>query len=312
MKISIVGAAGTLGSCATFNIVTHNLADEIVMIGGKRQNILMSHWIDLCTAVSETDITLHMGSDENMVDSDIVINTAGVPSGQLASRNELLPGNLPLIKEVAGKINRFCPDAVVITATNPVDPLNYAMYLMSESRDRRKFIGYSLNDTLRFRSMSARALGVKTSRISGYVIGEHDTSQVALFSTLLLDGKPVIVDDNLRESIKEQSSETFRILESIEPKRTTGWTSARGLTSIIEGISGYFNKVLPCSAVLEGEYGCRNLSISVPVILGREGIRGIQELEITREETEKLKKSINTVIPHMRYVEEYVSTNTGG
>lgn len=305
MKITVIGAAGTLGSCAAFNIVTHGLADELVILD-PWENMLKAHQADLSTAVTGQDITLYTGKEADMANSDIVLMMAGAPSGKIASRNELLPGNLPIIRENAEKINKYCPDAIVITATNPVDPLNYAMYLLSKHRDRRKFIGYSLNDTYRFRTMAANALGVATSRVTGYVIGEHDASQVALFSSLRLDGKPVAVDDAFRDNIKQQVAQTLQTLESLDPKRTTGWTSARGIEAIIRGITGYWGALLPCSTVLDGEYGCRGLSMSVPVMLGREGIRGIQEMEITPDEAERLKNSINTVTPHMRRVEEFL------
>ena len=310
MKITVIGAAGTLGSCAAFNIVTHKLADKLVILD-PWANMLRAHQADLSTAVTGQDITLYTGNDADMKGSDIVLMTAGAPSGKIASRNELLPGNLPIMRENAAKINKYCPEAIVITATNPVDPLNYAMYLLSQNRDRRRFIGYSLNDTYRFRTMAAKALGVATSRVTGYVIGEHDASQVALFSSLRLDGRPVKVDDAFRDNIKQQVAATLDMLESLDPKRTTGWTSARGMEAIIRGITGYHGAVIPCSTVLDGEYGCRNLSMSVPVMLGREGIRGIQEMEMTPDEAERLKNSINTVTPHMRRVEEILGLSAG-
>jgi malate/lactate dehydrogenase len=106
----------------------------------------------------------------------------------------LLSSSLLIISSVATNINFYSPNVIVITETNPVAPLNYAMYLVSLDKDRQKHIGYSLNDNLRFIIWSAEALGVSATRGSGITIGDHGNSQVMLFGTLLLDGKPVTFD----------------------------------------------------------------------------------------------------------------------
>ncbi|MFC2069508.1 L-lactate dehydrogenase, partial [Chloroflexota bacterium] len=121
MKITIIGAAGTLGSCAAFNIAIHSLADEIVMID-PRQNELRQHVTDLSASLTGQNIIVRTGNDEDMSGSDIVIVTAGAPQEGISSRMELLPHNLPIIRDIARKIKQFCPETVVITATVPVDP----------------------------------------------------------------------------------------------------------------------------------------------------------------------------------------------
>jgi malate/lactate dehydrogenase len=306
MKITVIGAAGTLGSCAAFNIISQQMAQELVLLDVWKE-MLNSHHIDFKTAVSGQNIKLMVGDYKDMADSDIVVMTAGAPSGKIASRKELLPANIQIIKETAAYINRYCPDAIVITATNPVDPLNYAMYLASSSRDKRKFIGYSMNDTYRFRNMAAAALGVPSHRVDGIVIGEHDLTQVALFSTLKLDGKPVSVDDDLKKKIREQQANVLKELEGMNPKRTTGWTSAIGMTAIMEAIINNTGETLPCNAILEGEYGYQNLSTTVPVVLGKDGIRKIEQLSLTAEEKAGLEHSVQTLLPYMKLVEETLS-----
>ena len=167
MKVTIIGGAGTLGSCAAFNIAVQKLADEILLID-PWENMLKAHWMDLTTAAAGQDISVHRGSFEDMTGSDVIVITSGAPSGVTSSRSELITGNLPIIKDNAEKIREFCPEAIVITETNPVDSLNYAAYLVNRNAGRRKFIGYTLNDTIRFRMWAAEALGVKPSRVQGY------------------------------------------------------------------------------------------------------------------------------------------------
>lgn len=307
MKITIIGAAGCVGSCATFNIAVHGLADEIVMIGGRRQNLLTYHAMDISTAVAAQNIVVRAGSYEDMPGSDIVINTAGVHQDlDTSRRSEGLPQNLAIIQHIAQKINQYCPEAVVITATNPVGPLNYAMYLLSSQRDRRKFIGYSLNDSIRFRMMVAQALGVNTSQVEGTVIGEHGSTQVLLFSSIRVDGRLVSVSEDTKQKIRIEAANIIRRYEELRAGRTAGWTCAVGLAAITRAIGQSTGEMIPGSTVLEGEYGCQGLSMTVPAIIGRGGVQEVLELELTPDEHEGLEHSINTLKPTMHYVEEYL------
>lgn len=303
MKITIVGAAGTLGSCATFNLIVHSLADEILMID-TWENMLKAHYMDLSTAATGKDVLVRTGGYEETPGSDVIMITAGAPSGVISSRLELLPNNLPIVRDIAEKINQFCPDAVVIMAANPVGPLNYAMYLLSASQDRRRFIGYSLNDSTRFRMMAAEALGVPSRRVDGTVIGEHGGSQVMLFSSLKVDGKPVSLSEEVKQRIRAQVPIILQGYETLNPKRTAGWTSAIGLAAIVRAIGRDTGEMIPCSAVIDGEYGYRNLSMTVPAILGRGGVQGIQELELAPDEQEGLKVSVAVLKEAVDYVEK--------
>lgn len=306
MKITIIGAAGCIGSCTAFNIATHKLADELVLIGGSHQDALKQHALDISTAMSTQDMLIRAGGYEDMAGSDIVIMAAGAPQGIVTSRMEWLPANLALVQDIGKKIMQFCPDAVVITATNPVDPFNYAMYLLSPKRDRRKFIGYSTNDTFRFRMMAAEALKVKPYRVNGIVIGEHGETQVLLFSSLSVDGKPIVVTAELKQKVWDQVPGILNTLETLKSRtgRTSGWTCAVGLVMICRAIGQDTREVIPCSAVLDGEYGYRAASITVPAIVGKDGVHEVKVLTLAEDEREGLKRSVNFLSPHMRYVEE--------
>jgi len=216
---------------------------------------------------------------------------------------ELLGENLPIIQDTAKKIKRYCPDAVVITATNPIDPLNYAMQLYS-GLDRKKLIGYPFNDSIRFRMMVARALGVKSTQVEGIAIGEHGENQVLLFSSLRVDGKPVTVDEDFKQNIRQEIPNILRSYESLGTGRTAGWTSAVGLAAVVSAITGDTGQVLPCSVVLTGEYGYSGLSMSVPVILGREGVKQILEWELAPDEQEGLKRAADILKAAAQSIED--------
>jgi malate dehydrogenase len=303
VKVSIIGAAGTVGSCTAFAIATQCQADELVMMD-LNQNLVESHVMDIGTAATLTgNIEVRSGQDEDLAGSDVVIMTASAPYRFIKSRMELLGENLPIVQDAAKKIKRYCPDAVVITATNPIDPLNYAMHLYS-GLDRKRLIGYPFNDSIRFRMMAARALGVKYTQVEGIAIGEHGEHQVLLFSSLRVDGKPVTVDEDFKQSIRQEIPNILRSYESLGTGRTAGWTSAVGLAAVVSAIAGDSGQVLPCSVVLTGEYGYNGLSMSVPVILGREGVKQILEWELAPDEQEGLKRAADILKAAAQSIED--------
>jgi len=294
MKITIIGAGGSVGAPAAFYLAAQGLADEIVMIGGRRQNILKQHAMDISTAVSGLDIVVRAGSYEDMVGSDIVINAAGVPQGVIADRMEMLPKNIPLIRDIALMIKKYCPDAFIITATNPVDPLNYATCLAG-GFGRKKLIGYSINDSFRFKEMLAAELKVKVSRVDGTVIGEHGSTQVLLFSTAKVDGEPATIDEAGKQRIRSEIPNILKRYEELKSGRTAGWTCAIGLAKIVKAVSKEDGTVIPCSVVLEGEYGLKNLSMSVPVTLGPNGVQKIIEYPLADDEKQGLEITVDTL-----------------
>ncbi|MGC4028674.1 MAG: hypothetical protein QM696_07380 [Steroidobacteraceae bacterium] len=311
MKISIIGAAGVMGSCAAFDLIVHRLPGELVMIDSWA-SMLKSHWMDLATVGSEYGVRVRSGTYEDMAGSGIVINMAGAPTGAVAARSEMLPANLPLIEQHAAAVNQHCPDAIVLTATNPVDPLNYAMYLLSRNRDRRRILGYSLNDSVRFRMWAAQALGVEATRVQGTVIGEHGHSQVMLFSTLRLDGKPVEIDAETKARIRARPPQMLHEFESLVPKRTAGWTSAIGVTTTVRAIVQDSKAVIPTNVVLDGEYGGRAMSMTVPAVIGKDGMERIIELELSPEEQEGVLATRRALDPHMRFVETHLKHPKAG
>ncbi len=305
MKITVIGAAGSVGAPAVFYLAAKGLADEILMIGGKRQNVLKQHAMDISTAVSAKNIVIRAGDYGDMAGSDIVINAAGAPQGLIADRMEMLPKNIELIKQIAAQVERYCPDAFVITATNPVDPLNYAMYLAG-GFDRRKVIGYSINDSFRFREMLASAYSVKVSQVDGVVIGEHGSTQVLLFSTATIDGEKVTVDETTKADIRSEVPNILKRYEAFQAGRTAGWTCAVGLEIISRAIVENSGAVIPCSVVLDGEYGLKGLSMSVPVKLGKDGVAEILEYELAADEQEGLKKTVETLKSAARIVDQNI------
>ncbi|MCF8095869.1 MAG: hypothetical protein K9J79_10975 [Desulfobacteraceae bacterium] len=290
LKVSIIGAAGGLGACTAFRMSTLGLADELVLID-RKENLLKSHLFDIETAVTGMhDIVLRRGEKQDLEGSDIVIITAGAPWRVVSSRMEKLDENLPIIREMAENLSEYCPGAVVITATNPVDPLNAALNHYS-GIDRHRLLGYTVNDTTRFIKQAAKALDVSSTWLQGLVIGEHGESAVLLFSSLLLDGKPVEISEELKARIREEHKNNLKATIALQTGWTSGWTSAVGLSRMVAAIAHQKDETIPCSVLLEGEYGIDGISIGVPVKLGPAGVREFVQSSFTPEEAEEFQQS---------------------
>jgi malate dehydrogenase len=306
MKITIIGAAGNVGSAVAFDLASHSMAEELVLIDTYSQDKLVQYAYDMESSISRRDMRVTAGKYEEMAGSDIVFISAG-SANVVASRQEVLRPNLPLIHTFASNIKRYCPGAIVITSTNPVDPLNYAMYRFS-GFDRHKCIGYAANDSIRFMMFVAQALGIRSNQVEAWVIGEHGNSEVPLFSSIKIDGKPYQVTPEIKQKIKEQIASLPSVMEGLRMKtgRTSAWTTALGIEVACRAIIHDQRIVRPCSVPLDGEYGCRNMSMSVPVVLGKDGVQEIQEWKLDPEEWIELQNSIDTLNPAMQYVDEFI------
>jgi malate/lactate dehydrogenase len=285
-KIAIIGASGTVGSCAAFAIASQRLAAQIVL-SDINHNLLRSHQMDLQTAVStETDIRVAT-SARDLVDSEIVVIAAGAPWKRVNSRIELLNVNLPIIQSVASEIRDYCPNAILINVTNPVDPLTWVLAQWIGS-PREQCLGYSHNDSLRFRAIIARRFSVPGSVVQGCVIGEHGELGVPIFSSLRVHDEPVYLDASSRDQIRSELTNVFQTFESLGTGRTSGWTSAIGISSIIRAMFEDSSETFCCSVVLDGEFGRKGFSATMPVHLCRTGILQIQEIPVDQEEKRAL------------------------
>jgi malate dehydrogenase len=302
MKVTVIGAAGSVGAPAAFYIGVSGLVDELVLVD-MRPNVVQQHALDMSTAMSELGVKVKAGTNEDLAGSDVVINAAGVPQGLIADRMEMLPKNIPLVRDVALAVKQYCPQAFVITATNPIDPLNYCMWRVG-GFDRHQVVGYSRNDSTRFREIVARTKGVKTSQVRATVIGEHGGTQVPLFSSARIDGEPVIFTENEKQAVRAEIPTILQRYEELQAGRTAGWTSALGLAAMVKAVLQVTGEPFPCSVVLDGEYGYAGLSMGVPVRLGRDGVTEIEEWRLAPDEREGLQRTAAAMAAAARIVDD--------
>jgi len=307
MKIGVIGAAGTLGSCAAYAILEKRLPGELWLFDVKR-NLLMAHYMDLRIAGSMMgEMTVHAGeSFAELAGCDVVVNTAGAPPREIANRMELLADNIRIARIIAGEVGKHCPQAVVINATNPVDPINLAFQLIT-GMDRKKVIGYSINDTYRLRMNAARKLGVDATRIEALVGGEHGPHQVPFWSMMKLDGQPLETPPELRQYVVTECQNFLKEYEALHSGRTAGWISGVGLASMVRAVVLDTCELFPCSVILDGEYGRRGFSAGVPAILYEEGVKEVVELPLPEDEEASLKAAFDYLEETAKSVRQIVA-----
>lgn len=294
MKISIVGGAGTLGATTAFRLCQINQITEICLID-VNENLAKNHMMDLHNAYPGKKV--HVSSHEGMKDSQIVIITAGIPNrNDVQSRNVFLQGNLVLFDEIGAQIKLHAPDALILTASNPVDALNYYLYKTFHF-EKSQLLGYTLNDSFRF-ERAVRSLNKFPSEaiFSSPVVGEHGSTQVPLFSRVAVSGEKVYFSSEDKERVKKSIQSWFLEFNQLNINRTTGWTTAAGIGQIIEALIMNEKDFLTLgSVILTGEYGIKDISLGAPIRVRGNRIVCVEEWEITAEELTSYRDSAEVV-----------------
>lgn len=272
--LAIMGS-GRIGGEVAFICVARGLADRVVLYDINKP-LLEAQALDL----SHTGLDVDISTDkDDIYDSDIAILSAGIPRTPVVkTRADLINANLPAAREFAGLISGF--NGIAINVTNPADIINYIVRSCS-GIDRFRCIGFGGQlDSARF----SRVLNFRGIAEGGIVLGEHGEHQVPIFSKLN------------REVGMETREEILSILRGssmpiIKGKGGTAFGPVWHISELIRTIAGDEPALIPCSCILEGEYGQNECSMTVPSIVGRKGIIGIQEWDLDRWEEIKINEA---------------------
>ena len=301
-KISLIGA-GQIGGTLAHMIALKGLADIILfdiaegIAKGKALDIAQS------SGVSGFNVSLEgTNKYEDIKDSDVIIITAGVPRKPGMSRDDLLGINLKIIKEVAEGIKKFSPKAFVICITNPLDVIVMALQKYS-GLSAKKIVGMAgILDTSRFKYFLSQALKTPINKIDSLVLGGHGDTMVPMPNYTKIDGKSLsslisenkISKDQLNAIVDRTRTGGAEIVKYLE-KGSAFYAPAASGIEMAESYIKNLKKVLPCAALLNGEYGVKNLYAGVPVIIGNNGVEKIIELDLSKEEKDNFDKSIKAV-----------------
>ncbi len=293
-KIAIVGP-GRVGESAAQILAKEELCHELVLIGeysDSTQGIALD--IQETAPLFGFDTRVFGGADpEAMSGSDLVIVCAGSPRKPGMSRDALLDANLPIISSIVDSVMRFAPDAMLLMVTNPVDVLTYQVWRHS-GWDRRRVFGLSgVLDSTRMASFIALETGFSVKDITAMVLGGHGDAMVPLPRYSSINGVPI---DNFlsAETIARLIEHTRKGgAEIIALKKTSSAydSPAASIAAMVDAVSLDRRRILPCVAILDGEYGEQDIAMGVPVVLAANGVEKVVELSLSEDEQTALAKS---------------------
>ena len=283
MKVAVIGGAGGIGSSVAFNLLRTDHPYEIVVIDN-RPNMIVSHVMDLQDALSLGGARSVVGGDMvDAMDADIVVLSAAVPLTLNTSRDVYLKDNGQIVGGIVDQLVSGGFAGILLLMTNPVDPL-LTWIARRTGWARERLVGYTLNDTQRFRTGIAQALGVAPQRVGCWVVGEHGAGAVQVFSTVTLDGKPVDLTAEQREQALDYAQNWYVRHVALDSGRTSTWSSGIGGALMVDAIARPTGEPFPASVILDGEYGVSAISSSAPVVLGAHGLEKVIEIPLTSDE----------------------------
>ena len=274
---------GSVGSCIAYEIANRGLVDELVLVDIYKE-LAEGNAADISQALAfRRDVKVTAGDFKDAKGSEVIVVTAGKPrTPKMKSRTELLEANKKIIGIVGSNLKKIGADAVIVTLTNPVDTMNYVMW-KTTGLDRRLVLGSAgMLDSARFRTVLSRKLHAPVSDVEAYVMGEHGDNQVPVFSRASVRGEETAFDKDERTEIIHLLRQSA--LEVISKKGATVFAPANNTANVIQSVLRDEKRTAVCSAVLDGEYGVTDLSVGVPVTLGRNGIESILQWELDEEE----------------------------
>ena len=299
MKITIVGAGAVGASCAEY-IAIKNFASEVVILDIK-EGYAEGKAMDLMQTASlngfDTKIVGVTNDYSRTANSDIVIITSGIPRKPGMTREELIGINAGIVKMVSSSLIEHSPNTIVIVVSNPMDTMTYLVH-KSTGLPKNRIIGMGgALDSARFKYRLAEALGAPISDVDGMVIGGHsDTGMIPL--TRMATRNSIPVTEYISEERLNQVKEDTKVGGATLTKLlgTSAWYApGAAVSGLAQAIACDQKKMFPCSIFLEGEYGLNDICIGVPVVLGRNGIEKIIELDLTDAEKEHMLKSAEGV-----------------
>ena len=299
MKVTVVGAGAVGASCAEY-IAIKNFASEVVILDIK-ENFAEGKAMDLMQTASlnsfDTKITGSTNDYTKTAGSDIAVITSGIPRKPGMTREELIGINAGIVKEVSSNLIKHSPDVTIIVVSNPMDTMTYLVH-KTTGLPKNRIIGMGgALDSARFKYRLSEALEAPASDVDGMVIGGHsDTGMVPL--TRLATRNSVPVSEFISEERLNQVAEDTKVGGATLTKMlgTSAWYApGAAVSGLVQAIACDQKKIFPCSTLLSGEYGLDDLCIGVPVVLGKDGIEKIVEIELNDAEKTKLKESAEGV-----------------
>ena len=301
-KVSLIGAGNIGGSLASI-IANKNLAN--VMLIDVVDGIPEGKALDISQGITLTESSSKIeGSTklEKIKNSDVIIVTAGIARKPGMSRDDLIETNLKIMETVGNAIKKYSPNAFVICITNPLDAMVWSLKTISGLR-KEMIVGMAgVLDSSRFRFFLASELNISSTNINAMVLGGHGDTMVPLLKYTTINGIPILdlvakgfITKNKLDEIIDRTRNGGGEIVKLMKNSSAFVAPATCAVEMAESFIKNQKKILPCSTYLSGEYGYEDIFIGVPIIIGKDGVEKIIELQFEKDEAENFKKSAQAV-----------------
>jgi len=294
MKITVVGAGSVGATCADV-LAKNEVANEVVLLDIKEnyaEGKALDIWESSAVNYFDTRVTGSTNDYSKTAGSEVVVITSGLPRRPGMSRDDLISTNAKIVKSVTEEVVKHSPDAIIIVVSNPLDVMTYAAFLTAKKPATKVFGMAGVLDTARFRAFLATELDCSPKDIQTVLMGGHGDTMVPLPRYTTVAGIPLreLLDDETINAIVERTKKGGG--EIVNLLGTSGWYApGAAAAQMVEAIVKDQKRVFPVCAMLDGEYGMKNIALGVPVKLGKNGIEEILELKLNEEEMALLKDS---------------------
>lgn len=298
MKVTVVGAGNVGATCANC-IAQKDIVNEVVLLDikeGVSEGKALDMWETSPITMYDTRIKGVTNDYSATADSEVVVITSGLPRKPGMSRDDLISTNAGIVKSVTENIIKYSPEAIIIIVSNPLDVMCYCAYLAAKIDSSKVFGMAGILDTARYKSFLAEALNISPKDIQALLLGGHGDTMVPLPRYTTVAGIPVteLIDMEKLNAIIERTKVGGG--ELVKLMGTSAWYApGAAAAQMVEAIVRNSRRVFPVCALLNGEYGMKDIYLGVPVILGKNGIEKIIEVELSAEEKELLEKSAQAV-----------------
>lgn len=300
-KVAIIGC-GFVGSASAFALLESGLFSEIVLIDANQEKA-EGEALDIAHGAPFARPTkIYAGEYKDIADAAIVIVTAGAGQKPGETRLDLVKKNVGIFKSVIPSITEYNKDGILLIVANPVDVLTYAAAKISGFPENRVFGSGTVLDTARFKYLLGEHLEVDSRAVHAFIIGEHGDSEIAAWSSANVSGIPVNDFCEMRGHF-EHAKAMERIAEEvknsayeiIEKKGATYYGIAMSVKRICEAIVRDEKSILPISSIQHNNYGISDVALSMPAIVGRDGVECTVPYELSKKEVEALQESAKTL-----------------
>lgn len=294
MKVSVIGAGNVGATCAEV-LAHHEIVNEVVLLDIKEnfaEGKALDIWETAAINMYDTRVTGSTNDYSKTANSDVVVITSGLPRKPGMSRDDLISTNAKIVKSVTEQVVKHSPNTIIIVVSNPLDVMTYCAYVNAKFPASRVFGMAGILDTGRYKAFLAEALNVSPKDIQAVLMGGHGDTMVPLPRYTTVGGIPVteLIDADKLEKIIDRTKKGGG--EIVNLLGTSAWYApGSAAAQMVEAIIKDQKRVFPVCALLNGEYGLKNIYLGVPVILGKNGIEKIIELQLNDEEKKLVAES---------------------